>query len=173
MRHIAIKEKTTKVKGTHKYFKKSVSAHFLYRIFLLYWLKHRRQFGWRHTSVLPFPWVYFARFSPTKTTPFTALSICYNKELNYWFFASSLVNSTMKSMTTCPLMVVRGWYCMSNLLNSIAHSAIRPAALGLLITLRSDLSVRTTTVWVVVTKVKASFSIEGYFSSMPWSTQLV
>ena len=65
---------------------------------------------------------------------------------------------------------------MSNSLNSIAYNAICPAASGLLIALRRGLSIRTTTVWawkydlslrVAVTKAKANFSIEGYFSSMP------
>ena len=89
MRHITLKEKTTEVKGTQKYSTKSLSTRFLSRIFLLYWLKYRRQFGWRHTGVLLFPSVHFARFSPTKTTTFTTSFICYDEELNCWFFASS------------------------------------------------------------------------------------
>ena len=95
---------------------------------------------------------------------------------------SMLVNSVMKSMTTCPFMAVRGWYCTSNLLNLIAHSAIRPAALGLLIALRRGLSIKTITVcalkysfslWAAVTKAKASFSIGGYLSSAPQSARLM
>ena len=67
-------------------------------------------------------------------------------------------------------MAICGQYCMSNSLNFIAHSAIRPTALGLLITLHRGLSVRTTIVWAwkyslslraVVTNAKASFSIGG------------
>ena len=79
-------------------------------------------------------------------------------------------------------MAVHGWYCMSNSLNSIAHSAIHLTALGLLIAHRKGLLARTITMWawkyglslrVTVTKVKASFSIGGYLSSTPWSAQLV
>ena len=88
MRHITIKEKTTEVKGTDKYSKKSLSTHFLSRIFLPYWLKHRRRFGWCHIGVLLFLPVHFAGFSPTETTSFTASSIRYDKEFNCWFFAS-------------------------------------------------------------------------------------
>ena len=63
---------------------------------------------------------------------------------------------------------------MSNLLNSMAESANRPTASGLLIARRRGLSVRTTTVWtwkyglslrVAVTNTKASFSKGGYLSS--------
>ena len=60
---------------------------------------------------------------------------------------SMLVNSTMKSATTCPFMAIREQYYTSNSLNSIAHSAIRPVDLGLLITRCKGLSIRTTTVW--------------------------
>ena len=60
--------------------------------------------------------------------------------------SSSLVNFAMKSTMICPLMVVHGRYWMSNSLNSIVHSANRPAASGLLIARRKGLSVRTITV---------------------------
>ena len=90
MRHITIKEKTTEAKGTHKYSTKSFLTRFLSRIFLPYWLKHRRWFSWCHISVLLFSSVHFARFSPMKTTLLTALSICHDEELNCWFFASSV-----------------------------------------------------------------------------------
>ena len=79
-------------------------------------------------------------------------------------------------------MAVRGQYYMPNSFNSIAHSAIRPAAAALLITLRKGLSFKTTTVWAwkyglsfraVVTNAKASFSIEGYLSFAPRSSLLV
>ena len=93
----------------------------------------------------------------------------------YWGYAltpypSLLVNSAMKLATTYPFMAICGRYCMSNSLNFIAHSAICPTALGLLITLHRGLSVRTTIVWAwkyslslraVVTNAKASFSIRG------------
>ena len=84
----------------------------------------------------------------------------------------TLGNSAMKSVTTCPLMVVCEWYCMSNSLNSIAHNAIRSAASALLIARYRGLSVRTITVWAwkyglslraAITKVKTSFSIGGIF----------
>ena len=44
--------------------------------------------------------------------------------------SSPLVNSAMKFVTICPLMVVRGRYWMSNSLNSMAYSANRLAASG-------------------------------------------
>ena len=93
-----------------------------------------------------------------------------------------LVNSVMKSATTCPLMAVREQYCMSNSLNFITYSVIRLAALGLLIARHKGLSVRTITVWAwkyglslqaAVTKAKVSFSIGGYLSSAPPSARLV
>ena len=93
-----IKVKATKVKGTHKYSTKLLSTHFFSRIFLPYWLKHRRRFGWCHTSVLFFLSVHFAGFLPTKTTPFTVSSICYDKELNCWFFASSVWRRLWESL---------------------------------------------------------------------------
>ena len=93
MRHITIKEKTTEVKGAHKYSTKSLSTHFLSRIFLPYWLKHRKWFGWRHTGMLLFHPVHFVGFPSTETIPFTTSSIRYNKELNCWFFASSSIRS--------------------------------------------------------------------------------
>ena len=90
IRHITIKEKVIEVKGTYKYSMKSLSTHFLSRIFLPYWLTYQRRFGWRHTNVLLSTLVHFVGFSPTETTPFTASSICYDEELNYWFFTSSV-----------------------------------------------------------------------------------
>ena len=95
---------------------------------------------------------------------------------------SMLVNSAMKSVTTCPLMAIRGQYYISNSLNSIAYNAIRLVASGLLIAHCKVLSVKTTTVWVwkyglslraAITKVKTSFSIGGYLSSTPWNAQLM
>ena len=71
---------------------------------------------------------------------------------------------------------------MSNSLNSTAHKAIRPAALGLFMALLNGLSVRTTIVFAwkyglsfraAVTNAKASFSIWGYLSSTPQSARLV
>ena len=88
----------------------------------------------------------------------------------------------MKSEMACPFIVVHGQYYMSNLLNSIAHSAIHLAASRLLIALQRGLSVRTITVYawkyglslrVAVTNAKASFSIGGYLSSAPQSALLV
>ena len=70
---------------------------------------------------------------------------------------------------------------MSNSLNSIAQSANRPAASGLLIAHHKGLSVRTIIVWAwkyglslraAVTNAKASFSMGGYLSSAPRSAQL-
>ena len=93
-----------------------------------------------------------------------------------------LVNSAMKLGTTCPLMAVCGQYYTSNSLNSIAHSAICPAASGLLIAHYKGLSVRTITMWAwkyglslraAITKANASFSIGGYLSSAPRSARLV
>ena len=89
MRHTTIKEKVTKVKHTYKYSTKSLSTHFLSKIFLPYWLKHQRRFGWHHTSILLFHLVHFASFSSIETTPFAASSIHYDEELNCWFFVSS------------------------------------------------------------------------------------
>ena len=94
---------------------------------------------------------------------------------------SQLVNSAMKSVTTCRLMALRGRYYMLNSLNSIAHSAIHLAALRLLIARCKSLSVKKTTVWswkyalslwATVTKAKASFSIGRYLSSAPRSARL-
>ena len=59
---------------------------------------------------------------------------------------SMRVNSVMKSATACPLIDVHGRYCISNLLNSTAHNAIRPAASGLPIALNRGLSLKTTIV---------------------------
>ena len=84
------------------------------------------------------------------------------------------VNFEMKLATPCLFLAVRNRYCMSNSLNSIAHNAICPVALGLLMALRRGLSVKTTTVcaWkynlsfrAVVTNAKTSFSIRG--TSLP------
>ena len=95
---------------------------------------------------------------------------------------SILVNSTMKSATTWPFMALRRWYYTSNSLNSITHSAICLVDSGLLIARRIGLSIKTTIAWAwkyglslsaVVTKVKASFSIGEYLSSMPRSARLV
>ena len=61
--------------------------------------------------------------------------------------SSSWVNFAMKSAMICPLMTVREWYWMSNLLNSMAHSANRLAASGLLIARRRGLSVKMITMW--------------------------
>ena len=81
-----------------------------------------------------------------------------------------LVNSTMKSATTCLLMVVRGRYYMLNSLNSNAHSAIHLATSRLFIARRKGLSVRMIIVWAwkydlsllaAVTKAKESFFIGG------------
>ena len=85
-----MKEKTTEVKGIHRYSKKSLSTHLLYRILPPYRLKHQRWFGWRHTGMLLFPSVHFVGFSSTKMTPFTTLSIRYDEKLNCWFFAPSI-----------------------------------------------------------------------------------
>ena len=104
--------------------------------------------------------------------------------LGYSFapWPSMLVNSAMKSATTCPLMLVCKRYCMSNSLNSIVYSAIHPVALGLLIAHHRGLSFRTITIWAwkygwclwaIVTIVKASFSIGRYLSSAPWNARLV
>ena len=82
----------------------------------------------------------------------------------------------MKSATICPFTAVRGRYCTSNLLSSIAHKAILPVASGLLITLFKGWSIRTTIVWAwkyglsfraAVISAKANFSILGYLSSAP------
>ena len=71
---------------------------------------------------------------------------------------------------------------MSNLLNSMAQSASRPAASRLLIARCRGLLVRTTTIWAwkyglslraAVTNAKASFSMGGYLSSAPQSARLV
>ena len=102
--------------------------------------------------------------------------------LSFALWASTRVNSAMKSAITCPFIAVHDQYCMSNSLNSTTHNAIRPAASGLPITLCRGLSVRTTTVcaWkydlsfrATITNVKPSFSIGGYFSSAPQSARLV
>ena len=53
------------VKGMHKYSTKSLSTHFLSKIFLPYWLKHQRWFGWHHTGVLLFHPAHFAGFPST------------------------------------------------------------------------------------------------------------
>ena len=88
----------------------------------------------------------------------------------------------MKSAITCSFIAIRGWYCMSNSLNSITHSVIRSMASRLLIALRIGLSIRMITVcaWkyglsfrAAITNVKASFSIGGYLSSTSWNAQLV
>ena len=80
------------------------------------------------------------------------------------------------------LTIVRRRYCTSNLLNSIAHSAIRLTASGLFTSRRRGLSVNTMIVWAwkygfslraAITKAKASFSIDSYLFSMPLSSQLV
>ena len=74
------------------------------------------------------------------------------------------------------------WSVLYNSLNSIAHSAIRPAASGLLIARRKGLLVKTTIMWAwkyglslraAVIKAKASFSIGEYLSSTPRSARLV
>ena len=71
---------------------------------------------------------------------------------------------------------------MSNSLNSTTHNAIHSTVSGLLIALRRGLSIKTIIVcaWkyglsfcAVITNAKASFSIWGYLSSTPRSTQLV
>ena len=109
MRNVTIKEKTVKVKGTHKYSIKSLSTHFLSRIILLCWLKHQRRFGWRHTSMLLFRLVHFAGFSSTKTTPLTASPICYNEELKCWFFCiiTWVLLKAQDSLTWC-------WHSLSH-----------------------------------------------------------
>ena len=111
---------------------------------------------------------------------------------------STRVNTPL-GMFSCPLAFHVGDFCneVSNhlclygstwavlyvdSLNSITHSAIRPATSLLLIARHRGLSVRTTIVWawkyglslrVAITKVKASFSIGGYLSSTPRNAQLV
>ena len=88
----------------------------------------------------------------------------------------------MKYATTCPFIAVRGQYCISNSLSSIAQRAIRPAASGLLMTLFRGCSVKTMMVWAwkydlsfraTVTGAKANFSIWGYLSSAPWNALLI
>ena len=69
---------------------KSLSSLFLSKIFLSYWLKHRRRFGWHHTGVLLFLPVHFASFPLTETTTITASSIRYDEEPNCWFSISSV-----------------------------------------------------------------------------------
>ena len=56
---------------------------------------------------------------------------------------SMRVNLAMKSATTCPFIVVRGQYCISNSFSLTAYNAIRLVASGLPIALRRGLSVRT------------------------------
>ena len=88
----------------------------------------------------------------------------------------------MKSATICPFTAVRGWYCMSNSLSSIAHKAIIPAASGLLMALFKGWFVKTMMVWAwkyglsfcaAVTSAKANFSILGYLSSAPRKALLI
>ena len=111
-------------------------------------------------------------------------SVCVDAPFGALFcpWPSTRVNSAMKLAITCPFIVIRGQYCMLNSFNSIAHSAICPAASGLLIALRRGLSVRMITVsaWnyglsfrATVANAKASFSIRGYLSSAPRSARLV
>ena len=135
-------------------------------------------------------WTMRLILSPSRlwsTTP--APPACLLKDPSVWMihcgisstpWPSTRVNSTMKSAATCPFMAVHVQYCMSNSLNSIAHNAIRPTALGLLIALCRGLSVRTITMcaWkyglsfrATVTNAKMSFSIYRYLSSAPWSAR--
>ena len=74
----------------------------------------------------------------------------------------------MKFATTCPFIVVRGLYCISNSLSSIVHRAIRLAASRLLMAPFRGWSIKTMMVWawkygssfrVAVTSAKANFSI--------------
>ena len=130
--------------------------------------------------------------SPSKLWSTTLAPLAYLLEdLSVWMLhcgtsstpcPSTRVNSRMKSATTFPFISVHDRYCMLNSLNSTAHNAIRPTASRLLMALHRGLSVRTTTVcaWkyglsfhAVVTNVKASFSIDGYFFSTPWNARLV
>ena len=48
-------------------------------------------------------------------------------------FSSGIVNSTTKSTNACALIVVLGWYSMSNWLSLITHYSILPAASSLFI----------------------------------------
>ena len=88
----------------------------------------------------------------------------------------------MKSATICPFTAVRGQYCTSNSLSSIAYKAILSAASGLLIALFKGWSVRTTIVWAwkyglsfraAVINAKANFSTLGYLSYAPWKALLM
>ena len=88
----------------------------------------------------------------------------------------------MKSTTIFPFIAVRRRYCMSNLLSSITHKAILPAASRLLMALFKGWSVKTIMVWVwkyglsfhaAITSVKAKFSILGYLSSAPRNALLI
>ena len=88
----------------------------------------------------------------------------------------------MKSAIICPFIAVRGRYCTSNSLSSIAYKAILPAASGLLIALFKGWSVKTMMVWAwkyglsfraAVTSAKANFSILGYLSSASRNALLI
>ena len=101
-------------------------------------------------------WIMQLILSPSRvwsTKP--APPACLLEDLSVWMlhcgisfapWLSMRVNSAMKPTTTCPFIVVRGWYYISNSLSSIAHNAIHLAASGLLIALFRGLSVRTTIV---------------------------
>ena len=88
----------------------------------------------------------------------------------------------MKSATICPFTAVRGRYCSSNSLSTIAHKAILPIASRLLIAFFKGWSIKTMMVWAwkyglsfhaAVTSAKANFSILGYLSSAPRNALLI
>ena len=91
------------------------------------------------------------------------------------------VNSMMKSTITCPLIVVLGFYLMSNSLNSMAHFTSLPEVSGICNIYFIGCFIGISMVWAwmygrsllaVVTNASTTLSIFGYLSFAPLRARL-